>query len=292
MWRQGRNAWRCASGLVVATVAAQPFCQCGAILPAFAPECNAVRKLPCAAMRRRHRLPGAAATAHNCALWALRAHLPDRPPDEPKYRCRCCAGRRCCRRGWRLLAWPASHGCERRRPGSGGRRQGARGRRRDAGRDRRGREGRRGADAAGHHRRRQPALRRVGDAAPRSCGACQRDRIQGRPADRPGHHDGAARPGDQPGRGRAGEGEPVARQDEVRARDRLAEAGLHLEPGEGRGGKQPAARRGGDCARGSAPREDRDQGAVCGCRRPAFGVARRLREGGTGSRQPGIDRSA
>ena len=42
----------------------------------------------------------------------------------------------------------------------------------------------------------------------------------------------------------------------------------------------------------SAAREDRDQGALLGGRRPALGVARRLREGGPGPRQSRVDRSA
>ena len=241
------------------------------------------------------RLPGAAATAHNCALWALRAQ-PFRIGSPLMNRSIVAV------LALVVVAVAAGGGYwlgQRRRTPSAAA-TGSRGRRRKAPADAgampgvvgRGRQGRRGADAAGDHRRRQPALRRVGDAAPRSRRARQRDRVPGRPADRPGHDDGAARSGDQRGRGRAGEGEPLARQDEVRARDRPAEAGLHLEPGEGRGGEQPAARRGGDRARGGAPREDRDQGAVRGRRRPALGVARRLREGGPGSRQPRVDRSA
>ena len=62
------------------------------------------------------------------------------------------------------------------------------------------------------HGGRQPALRRVGDAAARGRRPHQRDHVPGRPARREGRDAGAARSRDQRGRGPAGARQPDARR--------------------------------------------------------------------------------
>ena len=74
-----------------------------------------------------------------------------------------------------------------------------------------------------------------------------------------GAHADPARSRDQRGGSAAGDGEPEARAEQVRPRGRPREKQLHFGPGEGRGGEQPARRRGRRRARRGAARQDGDQ---------------------------------